>query len=403
MNEYEIIEISDSEVEQDSNFGGMFPKIWVKNEKIGRALFKEATTKNGWAFSLRTDWSEKAVSELNQLVGLPSAQYELASLVDGDKRIRGSVSLDLKQAGDINRLSLEELLNFEIDNYDYGEDYTVENVVKALQARDVTLPPGYDVPEGIVDGVDMFVGILMVDAWIADGDRHDQNIEIVLSKDGEMYLSPVFDHGLSLGADIEPRNRESTPIQEFDKESNKSFFRDEYGDRLSGKEALERAIAIRPKAGQIWLEQLAKVKQSQIDEIFQKIGEERITENESAFARLILDYGQKQLLTLQEKSLSKDELKSLYKDYSEQARGLGLEKTKAIARHGFEEKLDRSQVHQMLKQNDEPYRNIVNSVGENLAIATVVISAQIDLVSHSSKERQTFQSQEKVASMERER
>jgi serine/threonine protein kinase HipA of HipAB toxin-antitoxin module len=50
-----------------------------------------------------------------------------------------------------------------------------------------------------VDGADdVFLGYLMLDAWIANLDRHHENWGLVLTKDITGHLAPSYDHASSL-------------------------------------------------------------------------------------------------------------------------------------------------------------------------------------------------------------
>jgi hypothetical protein len=134
------------------------------------------------------------VSEINQLTGLPTALCELAVMVEDEREVPGTISIDLSQPDDEERFPLENLLQQSMSQYDYAFDYQVDNVIQALSDNNIQLPPNFPVPEGIKDAADMFVGVLMMDATVGNSDRHDRNLDIVRQSSGQFYLSPVFDH-----------------------------------------------------------------------------------------------------------------------------------------------------------------------------------------------------------------
>ena len=85
-------------------------------------------------------------------------------------------------------------------------EHTVHAVVEVIGA----LSPPADVwmagvPLGIQTALDVFVGYVMLDARIANQDRHHENWAAL--RDGErMRLAPTFDHGAALGPKLN-RNR----------------------------------------------------------------------------------------------------------------------------------------------------------------------------------------------------
>ena len=296
MESYTIYQFDLDRVRWNEELDGILPKGWTETE-LGRALFKQASTSESKFTANRSDWSEKVVWELTKLLKLPAARYELAAVIDGDKEIPGSISIDCSLVGDEKRYPIEELLVSTMPKYDFPEDYTIGNTIKALAKIDVRLPPNYEVPDGIKDGVDMFVGIVMLDAWIGNSDRHDRNLEIVKSADGSVYLSPVFDNGNSLGATEKPEVRASISVSDYSKRYNEACFTS--GEReLTGFDTFEIAARIRPQASIVWLEKLSLITSQQIDRIFEKIPNERISIDARLFAKQLLKYNSYELLNL---------------------------------------------------------------------------------------------------------
>lgn len=149
MNNFEIITIPASKVKFSQELDGIIPKGWVDESPLGRVLFKEAASERSRIAESRTDWAEKVVSELNQLINLPAARYELAVIVDGEREIEGSVSVDLVRAEDEERLAFQEFLQQSIPNYNLAYDYQVDNVIQALSSNNIQLPPDDKVPDGM--------------------------------------------------------------------------------------------------------------------------------------------------------------------------------------------------------------------------------------------------------------
>ena len=298
MSEFEIIQIPTSSFRYNQELEGILAKGWINHPTIGRALFKEAAANLSRLKESRTDWSEKVVSELNQLLKLPAARYELATVLDSLSLIPGSLSYSVHQPGDRTRITLEEFLLNTLPQYDYPQDYSPNNIIQALAQNNVELPPNYSVPDGINDGADMFIGILMLDAWIGNSDRHDHNLEIVEANNMQLYLSPVFDNGSSLGASEKQELRSKISIEQYNNEYNFSCFEDGNGQELTGLGTFKKAASLRPLAASTWLNQLAQIQPEQINHIFNQIPEALITNEAKVFAQNLLEYNRVQLLDL---------------------------------------------------------------------------------------------------------
>jgi len=299
MNEekYEIISIAAADLQLNQELDGIIPKAWVDIPSLGKVLFKEAADERESIAESRTDWSEKVVSEINQLVDLPTARYELAIATEDNEAVLGIVSVDLSQSEDEERFPIEELLGQFLNKYDYDYDYQVNNVIKALSDNNIGLPPNSKVPEGINDAADMFVGILMMDAAVGNSDRHDRNLDIVRQTNGQVYLSPVFDQGYSLGAAEDNDLRSWIDPYHYNLHHNFSSFSIN-GENISGIEAFTQGAGLRPEAAKIWLEELRIIDTEQIEQIFQRLPERTVSPEAQKFALDLFVYNQKQLLDL---------------------------------------------------------------------------------------------------------
>jgi hypothetical protein len=179
----EMKAMSDLSVERE----GMLEKAWFVHPELGDCLFKKSAPGGREIVGCQTDWSEKIAFELAQLLDIPAARYELAQakLTESDPDwIRGSISCSYISAGG-EAISGEAFLSEIYPTYqrDYPELYSVGRVLAALQNRQVQLPSGYTPPPGITTGAELFVGYLLIDAWVGNDDRHDCNFEIKLVED----------------------------------------------------------------------------------------------------------------------------------------------------------------------------------------------------------------------------
>ncbi|MFD4992556.1 hypothetical protein ACFWH7_18190 [Cellulosimicrobium cellulans] len=192
---------------------GTDEKAWLEDHFGNRWLFKPAeikrnTTRQG------QDWAEKIAAEIATLLALPHAHVELV-VRDGAE---GSVSLRIGS----DDLVLREGTLLLIDRHAPGyvpifelakgaprkrrPGHSLENIHAAL--RHVAAPSGCSLP-GDLSAFDIFVGYLILDAWIANRDRHDQNWAVLEPQLGEgpRLLCPTYDHGNSLGYGLSDTDR----------------------------------------------------------------------------------------------------------------------------------------------------------------------------------------------------
>lgn len=383
MVNYRVYQFPLSQIQWNEELDGIIPKGWIEKTPVGKALFKQASTIESKISTSRNDWSEKAVWELTKLLKLPAARYELAKAIDGDKEIPGSISIDCSQAENERRYPVEEMLRGTLSKYNFPEDYTISNTIESLAKIKVELPPNYEVPDGIKDGADLLVGIVMLDAWIGNSDRHDRNLEIVKQSDGSVYLSPAFDNGNSLGATEKQELRESVSVLDYSQDYNYACFMEGEKD-LTGKEALAVAAKIRPEAVKVWLNQLEKISQKQIKQIFEKIPSDRIKMESALFAQNLLGHNRLELLSLKQElsqtNFDNEPLEVLYERYSEGVKEIGLRGSQKIAFNALSDGMEKVEVVEMMKKHDSSYQKLINRSDEKTAERTVVSRAEIKLI-----------------------
>ncbi len=277
---------------------GMLRKNWYEHPELGKCLFKEVRPTQSIITSARSDWSEKVVNEIGNLLNLPVARYEFATgYFDGSTElIEGIVSLNCIPEG-ASIFTGEEFLT-ESGNYD-GDDpsqYTIENVLNALDAADVKPPSNWQQIPEIDTGAKLFVGYMMLDCLVNNSDRHDHNWGI-MSVGGRLELISSFDHGLSLGSTDEDEGKPDLSLADYvDRFSQSSFQQGYY--KLPTFTIFDRAARLYPDAAKIWQQRLARITTAQIDDIFTRIPESRITPIAAKFARQLLEYDRPKILSL---------------------------------------------------------------------------------------------------------
>ena len=150
------------------------------------------------------DWAEKVVSEVGGLLGVPCAQIELAIRAGQE----GLVSRDVKPRGwDLQPGAA--VLDGVVDGYEsrtkYRAGHTITNIERAL--RDMRPPPGWPDLSGLT-AYDTFCGFLVLDALVANRDRHDHNWAVVIPPTVDApCLAASFDHASSLGFNLNDDSR----------------------------------------------------------------------------------------------------------------------------------------------------------------------------------------------------
>jgi hypothetical protein len=152
------------------------------------------------------DWSEKIVSELGRLLGVPCADVDLAQR----EGVAGSISRSVIDDG-WTRVLGSELMGTLLPDYKEGRlrppgrpGHTPELVMRALRFNDCRPVAGFE----HLTAYELFAGFLVLDAWVANRDRHDQNWAVMRSKSGKIRLAPSYDHASSLGFSLLDSGRE---------------------------------------------------------------------------------------------------------------------------------------------------------------------------------------------------
>jgi hypothetical protein len=197
--EYPVVDASQWAVLDDEPMGSK-AKEWLLPPSTDRPwLFKEVRReRHGLERVLGEDWTEKVAAELAALLGVATATVQLAQR----EGRRGILSRHLLP--DRKRLTLvhgNELLQARDPQYDRdrrGEapGYTLEAALEVLGSYGA--PPGS--PAEVARAADAFAGYLLLDALIANADRHHENWAVVVAPGNEQgWLAPSFDQASSLG------------------------------------------------------------------------------------------------------------------------------------------------------------------------------------------------------------
>lgn len=213
---FNIWNVSSWEVWADEP-SGLDEKIWLlepvpASERRKPWLFKPVPVEGG--LTRGEDWAEKAVAHLGEILGVPCARVEMAEY---DDRL-GAISENLRpDSHDLHSgqvyMQARGVPGY-VPGYVTGRPgHSVENIRDVLDGA--LPPPGCTLPfEGTA--FDVFTGYLVLDAWVANTDRHDENWSVLVPRtsDGRIRLCGAYDQANSLGYNVTDQQRERLLVED---------------------------------------------------------------------------------------------------------------------------------------------------------------------------------------------
>jgi hypothetical protein len=251
------------------------------------------------------NWAEKIAAELAELIHLPHAHYELAIW----KKHKGVLSpLIMPEDG---RLILgNELLSKIYTGYPRREvrhvrDHTLGRIHALLTHQAIGLPPDWQPPSNAIHtAYDLFLGYLLLDAWIANQDRHHENWGLI-SHRGEIYLAPSYDHAASMGQNETDQTRldrlntrdQGWHISAYVTKARSAIYDSKNSSKpLLTLELFRKAAEKSPAAAKKWLEQLRQIPENACRDLFEQLSLDDITPLSKTFALEMLALNKQRLL-----------------------------------------------------------------------------------------------------------
>lgn len=297
---YQIVTLPNDVERFQEQMGSKF-KFWCELPNYGRVLYKEGHKNSG------EDWSEVVAAELCTILGLPHADYQLASWMGRAGVISSSLLRESHTLVPGNAVMYGLDATYPIEQRFKVQKHTIEAIFRALDHFDVRLPTEM-VEGGIKRADELFLGYLILDAWIGNTDRHHENWAIIRSMDTETLihqLAPTHDHAASLGCyltDEERRERLTTKdknrtISAYASKGRSAIYESEQSLRpMLLLEAVEIATTKLPRASKYWRTILSKVDFGVIEGILEQIPDERISPYGRKFAFRLLEVNRDRLL-----------------------------------------------------------------------------------------------------------
>ena len=303
MGVFEIVEVDPRRADALEQLGTT-GKYWFLDDAGRWMLFKAEERGTG------EDWAEKVASELCARLGLPHVPYQLATETHKEGR-RGVVCENCAQDPFSLVLGNQLLMERDPEYPGTGERkykvraHTIEAVADVMQR--LALPPAPwsgSLPDGISSALGVFTGYVMLDAWIANPDRHHENWGALRTAE-TIGLAPTFDHGSALArnlSDDERKDRLYTKdrgrgIPRFARRARSAFFAHTGETKpLTTVEAWEAFSRRAPAAARIWREELAAIDEAKVQEVIERVPPERLSGHGPAFTIELLRENRNRLL-----------------------------------------------------------------------------------------------------------
>jgi hypothetical protein len=303
---FPVFDIPPDAAELPEQMGTKF-KFWYEDRLLGRTLFKEGRPNTG------ENWAEKLAGEFALMLGVPHAVYELAQWRDKIGVLSPSFVPESSRLIHGNELLGGKVTDAEDDNqlkYYAQRNHTAFAVLGLLKQSTAVQPPlAYMQIGNLTSAVDIFVGYLLLDAWIANQDRHSENWGLVRIRD-VFHLAPSYDHGSSLARNETDQRRKQilttrdkgASIEAYVQKAKSALFPlSAPGSKVRSLftvEAFEFAWRARPDAGNVWRERLASIPLENIKDTIGQVPDKYMTPVAKEFTERLLKTNRDRLLAL---------------------------------------------------------------------------------------------------------
>jgi hypothetical protein len=291
------IDVSAWAVIRDEPGGRDKNKRWIAEDadapRDQHWLWKYRQTTGDGSEAALTDGAEVFTSRLAAAIDLPAAECRFA-ILDGEP---GLISRNVTPHG--FNLNTGTTYLPEVEGYqrrpsggsdsDGGrmrldEGYTLDSMEQVLEH--VEAPPGVS----DLSGFAVFVGYLVLDALVGNGDRHPGNWAILeRQSDGARFLAPTYDHGSALGAGLTDDNRRDKDPVAFARRGRANPFSPR--KQLLVDLALE---AVRRTGADLWVARVAALEVVSIRETLEA-PQGRLSEVASTFMEQVVLENQRRL------------------------------------------------------------------------------------------------------------
>jgi hypothetical protein len=278
-------------------------KFWFREGDF-RFLFKAEDRGTG------EDWAEVVACHLCRLLSIPHVEYKLAAEYQGETFLQPGVVCANMAPPPFSLVLGNQLLLARDAAYPTAQRFKVrQHSIDAVAEVISNLhPPSPEwmagVPPEITSALGVFVGYVMLDAWIANQDRHHENWAAL--HDDEMRLAPTYDHGAALArnlTDDERHDRLTTrdrnrTVGSFAERGRSAFYGTPSDSKPLGTlDAFKSFGRIAPTAAAAWVDGLRSVNFDDVWAILESVPTERMSETCKEFTFRLLSTNHQRLLS----------------------------------------------------------------------------------------------------------
>jgi hypothetical protein len=251
------------------------------------------------------DWSEKVCSELCNLLNLPHAEYDFAEWKSHKGVICPSFVPENGRLVLGNELLVTINKRYPKEQFYKVQEHTLKVVLAIMKWKPLKVPIDWSGLTMIETALDVFIGYLMLDAWIGNQDRHHENWGLIVGPDLTVHLAPTFDHASSLGWNLPDHIREERlktndqrkSVKQYVERARSAFFASRTSEKpMSTMVAFTEAMKLKPSAGRAWLQRIQSVPKTDISAIFSAIPKNRISPLGMEFALKMLEVNRERLV-----------------------------------------------------------------------------------------------------------
>ena len=278
-------------------------KFWILNDSGEKWLLKFPRPRTG------EHWAERVAAEIGRLIGVATADVELARVGNQLATVCRSFLPDDGELDDPDSpiytwFHGREFLNLVIDDYDihlvrHNRAHNVKNIINVV--LEIAESVGIDSSGMITD----LASYAVLDGLIGNTDRHHENWMVILEDYGEydrMYVAPSFDHASSLGRELLDERRERlldspTGVLSYLKKGRGGVFIDSNRTHAPSPLSLTQLLWRRwPEEGRTWFERLSSIRDTELRSIIDKIPPEFMSDTAREFAYQVVVTSKAELL-----------------------------------------------------------------------------------------------------------
>ncbi|MGH9429966.1 MAG: HipA domain-containing protein [Terriglobia bacterium] len=291
---YSVFEIQPEWVLEPEALGSK-EKFWYRvKDGEPESLFKFPQPNTG------QHWSEKIAAEVAACLEILHAQVEFAVF----QGTRGSATESFARRGQNlfhgNQILAGLVLGYDPTKKFQQADHTLANIFAALDKM-------FPIPQTADKAKVMFAGYLVLDALIANTDRHHENWGVLVRRAGDdwqVMLAPTFDHASSLGRELldtgEGKCRERLlregKVGDYAEKAHGAIFWETTDKRgLSPLELARRAAAVHPTLFNPALTLLKRLERKSLEAIVSRVPFDWMTPLARTFVLELMCYNYNEL------------------------------------------------------------------------------------------------------------